>query len=43
VAHKDYSEVRPNSSLGKIPPSQFAEQQRIQIFAIDFNINQFLD
>ena len=30
---KDYNEVRPHSSLWRIPPSQFAQQQRIQIFA----------
>ena len=40
---KDYNEVRPHSSLGRIPPSQFAQQQRIQIFATDSNNNQFLD
>jgi putative transposase len=40
---KDYNEVRPHSSLGMIPPSQFAQQQRIQIFATDSNNNQFLD
>jgi len=40
---KDYNEVRPHSSLGRIPPSKFAQQQRIQIFATDFNNNQFLD
>ena len=40
---KDYNEVRPYSSLGRIPPSQFAQQQRIQIFATDSNNNQFLD
>jgi putative transposase len=40
---KDYNEVRPHSSLGRIPPSQFVQQQRIQIFATDSNNNQFLD
>ena len=40
---KDYNEVRPHSSLGRIPPAQFAQQQRIQIFATDSNSNQFLD
>ncbi len=40
---KDYNEVRPHSSLGRIPPSKFAQQQRIQIFATDSNNNQFLD
>jgi putative transposase len=40
---KDYNEVRPHSSLGRIPPAQFAQQQRIQIFAADSNNNQFLD
>ncbi len=40
---KDYNEVRPNSSLGRIPPSQLAQQQRIQIFATDSNNYQFLD
>ena len=40
---KDYKEVRPHSSLGRIPPAQFAQQQRIQIFATDSNNNQFLD
>jgi putative transposase len=40
---KDYNEVRPHSSLGRIPPSQFAQQQRIQIFATDSNNDQFLD
>ena len=40
---KDYNEVRPHSSLGRISPSQFAQQQRIQIFATDSNNNQFLD
>ena len=40
---KDYNEVRPHSSLGRIPPSQFAQKQRIQIFATDSNNNQFLD
>ena len=40
---KDYNEVRPHSSLGRIPPSRFAQQQRIQIFATDSNNNQFLD
>jgi putative transposase len=40
---KDYNEVRPHSSLGRIPPSQFAQQQRIQFFATDSNNNQFLD
>ena len=37
---KDYNEVRPHSSLGRIPPSQFAQLQRIQIFATDSNNNQ---
>jgi putative transposase len=41
--HKDYNEVRPHSSLGRIPPAQFAQQQRIQIFATDSKNNQFLD
>jgi putative transposase len=40
---KDYNEVRPHNSLGRIPTSQFAQQQRIQIFATDSNNNQFLD
>ena len=40
---KDYNEVRPHSSLGRIPTAQFAQQQRIQIFATDSNNNQFLD
>jgi putative transposase len=40
---KDYNEVRPHSSLGRIPPAQFAQQQRIQIFATNSNNNQFLD
>jgi putative transposase len=40
---KDYNEVRPYSSLGRVPPSKFAQQQRIQIFATDSNNNQFLD
>jgi putative transposase len=40
---KDYNEVRPHSSLGRIPPSRFAQQQRIQIFATDSINNQFLD
>lgn len=40
---KDYNEVRPHSSLGRIPPAQFAQHQRIQIFATDSNNNQFLD
>ena len=40
---KDYNEVRPHSSLGRIPPAQFAQQQRIQIVATDSNNNQFLD
>ena len=40
---KDYNEVRPHSSLGRVPPAQFAQQQRIQIFATDSNNNQFLD
>jgi putative transposase len=40
---KDYNEVRPHSSLGRIPPAQFAQQQRSQIFATDSNNNQFLD
>ena len=40
---KDYNEVRPHSSLGRIPPSKFAQQQRIQFFATDSNNNQFLD
>ena len=40
---KDYNEVRPHSSLGRIPPAQFAQQQRFQIFATDSNNNQFLD
>jgi putative transposase len=40
---KDYNEVRPHSSPGRIPLSQFAQQQRIQIFATDSNNNQFLD
>jgi putative transposase len=39
---KDYNEVRRQSSLGRIPPAQFAQQQRIQIFATDSNNNQFL-
>ena len=38
---KDYNEVRPHSSLGRIPPSQFAQQQRIQIFATDSNTINF--
>ncbi len=33
----------PHSSLGRISPAQFAQQQRIQIFATDSNNNQFLD
>jgi len=40
---KDYNEFRPHSSIGRIPPSQFAQQQRIQFFATDSNNNQFLD
>ncbi len=40
---KDCNEVRHYSSLGRIPPSQFAQQQKIQIFATDSNNNQFLD
>ena len=40
---EDYNEVRPYSSLGRIPASQFTQQQRIQIFATDSNNNQFLD
>ena len=40
---QDYNEVRLHSSLGRIPPAQFAQQKRIQIFATDFNNNQFLD
>jgi putative transposase len=40
---KDYNEVRPHISLGRIPPAQFTQQQRIQIFATDSNKNQFLD
>jgi putative transposase len=40
---KDYNEVRPHSSLGRIPPSQFAQQQRVQFFATDSNNSQFLD
>ena len=40
---KDYNEVRPHSSQGRIPPSQFAQQQRIKFFATDSNNNQFLD
>ena len=40
---KDYNEVRPHSSLGRIPPAQFTQQQRVQIFATDSNNNQFLD
>ena len=40
---KDYNEVRPHSSVGRIPPAQFAQQQRIQFFATDYNNNQFLD
>jgi putative transposase len=40
---EDYNEVMPYSTLGRIPPSQFAHQQRIQIFATDSNNNQFLD
>jgi hypothetical protein len=39
MENKDLS----HSSLGRIPPAQFAQQQRIQIFATDFNNNQFLD
>jgi putative transposase len=27
---QDYNEVRPHSSLGRIPPAQFAQQQRIE-------------
>jgi putative transposase len=42
-SRKDYNEVRPHSSLGRIPPSQFAQQQRGQFFATDSNNNQFLD
>jgi hypothetical protein len=30
-------------SIGWIFPSQFTQQQRIQIFATDSNNNQFLD
>ena len=26
---RDYNEVRPHSSLGRIPPAQFAQQHRI--------------
>jgi putative transposase len=40
---QDYNEVRPHSSLGRIPPAQFAQQQRSQSAAADFNTNQFLD
>jgi len=40
---KDYNEVRPNNSLGRIRPLQLAQQERIQLFATDFNNNQFLD
>jgi putative transposase len=40
---KDYNEVRLHNSLGRITPSQFAQQQRVQFFATDSNNNQFLD
>jgi putative transposase len=36
---KDYNEVRPHSSLGRIPQSQFDQQQRIQIFPTESNNN----
>jgi putative transposase len=39
---KDYKELRPHSSLGRIPTSQFAQQQRTQFFATDSNNNKFL-
>ena len=40
---KDYNEVRPHSSLGRIPPAQLAQQQRIQTNAAA-NLNpQVLD
>ncbi|MFN9708841.1 MAG: integrase core domain-containing protein, partial [Burkholderiales bacterium] len=28
VWRQDYNQVRPHSSLGRIPPAQFAEQHR---------------
>ncbi len=40
---KDYNDVRPHSSLWRISPTQFAQLQRIQIFATYSNNNQFLD
>jgi putative transposase len=40
---KGYKEVWPPSSLGKILSSQFPQQQRIQIFAIDYDNIQYLD
>lgn len=28
AGRRDYNEVRPHSSIGRIPPAQFAEQHR---------------
>jgi hypothetical protein len=38
---KDYNEVMPHNNLQRNPPSQFAQQQRIQFFGNDSNNNQF--
>lgn len=30
IRHQDYNEARPHSSLGRIPPAEFAQRHRTQ-------------